>query len=93
MSLAGYALFGLGEGFEGDFVAEAFELGDDGSGGAVGVRAAGELVAAEVVVAMTAGAALGGVVHDPFALIIVFTSINLIAAAAAIFSKPSNADL
>ena len=30
------------------------------------------------------GAALGGVVHDPLALIIAFTAINLIAASAAI---------
>jgi MFS family permease len=35
------------------------------------------------------GAALGGVIHDPLALIIVFTAINLIAASAAIaLSRP-----
>ncbi|MDQ6804145.1 MAG: hypothetical protein M3065_04095 [Actinomycetota bacterium] len=37
------------------------------------------------------GAALGGVVHDPLALIIVFTAINLNAASAAIvLSKPAD---
>jgi hypothetical protein len=40
---------GLGEGFEGDFVAEALELGDEPLGLAFGVAFA-EIVAAEVVV-------------------------------------------
>ena len=47
-----------GGGFEGDAVSESFELGDEAAGGAFGV-AAGEVIAAEVVVE------LAGLEHVP----------------------------
>ncbi|MGZ4194736.1 MAG: hypothetical protein ACXVRW_20035 [Solirubrobacteraceae bacterium] len=36
---------------------------------------------------LSAGAALGGAVHDPLALIVVFVAINLVAAAGALAQR------